>query len=98
MDSYMTLYCIRQKSTDICVLRSNNRTMPLFFARVQHAKGVLTTMVNRMGADPNDYTIHPVYVTISRLSVDEMAELDKADSDVKQQIKDLGLVHHKGGK
>lgn len=98
MDNYMTLYCIRRKSTDTCVLRPPSRTMPLFFARVQHAKSALTALLKRMGGNLTDYTIHPVYVTISRLSVDDIADMDKADADIKQRIKDLGLVHHRGGK
>lgn len=46
----------------------------------------------------SDFDIVPVYVTISTLSVDDIADIDKADADVKQRIKDLGLVHHRGGK
>jgi hypothetical protein len=46
----------------------------------------------------DDFAIVPVYVTISRLSVDDIADLDNADADTKVRIKQLGLTYVKGGK
>jgi hypothetical protein len=46
----------------------------------------------------DDFDIVPVYVTISKLSVDDIADLDNADADVKQRIKQLRLTCVKGGK
>jgi hypothetical protein len=56
---------------------------------------VYTLQVDRM---PHDFEVVPVYVTISALSVDDIDDLDIADADLKQRIKQLGLTCVKGGK
>lgn len=98
MDSQLTLYCIRRKSTDTVVLKAYSRKLPLLFAHPHHAKAVLTNRLRRTGELARDFDIVPVYVTISALSVEEMADLDLADATVKERIKQLGLTCVKGGK
>jgi len=132
MDNYMTLYCIRQKSTgfylparessynNYSVVKPSGISMPRLFRKVGHARlcldnwlmgiatkkhwveygqnmedMVYTPVANRT---KDDFVIVPVYVTISRLSVDDIADLDNADADTKARIKQLGLTSVKGGK
>jgi hypothetical protein len=128
MDNYMTLYCIRQKSTGFYLpIREsgyNNYSMvkpsgcltPRLFRKVGYAricldhwlKGICSKYTKEDMAEwqyvpvanrtKDDFDIVPVYVTISKLSVDDIADLDKHDADVKQRIKQLGLTCVRGGK
>jgi hypothetical protein len=135
MDSQLTLYCIRQKSTGYYLPAReaglNNyssvkpmhitKAMPRFFTQVKYAlvcldhwlQGVTTRVLHynsEYGPEEDwkteprgdrlldDFDIVPVYVTISKLSVSDIADLDQADATVKERIKQLGLTCVKGGK
>ena len=98
MDSQLTLYCIRNKFSGNCLLRSDSRTLPMFFACPHRARAALTNRVKRTGELKREFDIVPVYMTISALNVDDIADLDMADADIKQRIKQLGLTCVRGGK
>ena len=110
MDNYLTVYVIREKGTDMYLpmsvahrnnykaVKTSSNQMPRFFARVRQAKRALASWAYYNLREQTDFDIVPVYVTISRLNVEDIAELDEADKNIKQRIRDLGLVHLKGGK
>lgn len=104
MNNSLTLYCIRQKGTG-CYFPNKSYgqltygeakpsavAMPRFFSCVKHASLALDHwLLKNIDEDSDNFDIVPVYMTISKLNVEEIADLDEIDRTVKERIRKLGL-------